>query len=198
MKGEDEYSRPCNCGGSSRRKVLVSALALGVGVTAEAAAETPANERRPVPGDQLVFSSGPNKDKPIRVEDLPLGGPQELAFPMDKASGEVRSGSRFNEVAVLRLDPEALSATSKAGAVDGVIAYSAICPHEGCPVSMWEPDRQNLFCSCHGSQFDPRDAATVVEGPAQRRLAMLPLKVEDGVLTVAAEFKGRVGIYRPS
>src|SRR2546427_4844384 len=42
-------------------------------------------------------------------------------------------------------------------AARGVVAYSAICTHQGCPVSMWEAHAKNLFCACHATQFDPRD-----------------------------------------
>lgn len=197
---DEERSWPCACAGSTRRHVLELAVGFGlsVGATAEANAETPPEERRPVAGDRLVHAAGPKKNEPLLVDDLPLGGPQVMAFPMDAASGVVRSGSRFNEVAVVRLDPAQLADSTKSNAADGIVAYSAICSHEGCPVNMWEPERHNLFCSCHGSQFDPRDNGTVVDGPAPRRLAVLPLKVADGVVTVAAEFKGRLGIYKPS
>jgi Rieske Fe-S protein len=50
-----------------------------------------------------------------------------------------------------------------------------------------------LFCSCHGSVFDPRNAAQVLDDPAPRRLPGLGLKLEDRAPTVAARFSGRVG-----
>jgi rieske iron-sulfur protein len=58
---------------------------------------------------------------------------------------------------------------------------------------MWQAEAKTLFCACHGSQFDPRDRARVIDGPATRRLPMLPVKIIDGVLTVAGKFTGRVG-----
>ena len=39
-----------------------------------------------------------------------------------------------------------------------------------------------LYCACHGSQYDPKDGAKVVGGPAPRRLAMLPLRIEEAVV----------------
>ena len=54
-------------------------------------------------------------------------------------------------------------------------------------------DLQFLFCSCHGSQFDPKTGAEVQAGPAPRPLPALPVKVEDGVPVVAGKFSGRVG-----
>ena len=43
------------------------------------------------------------------------------------------------------------------------------------------------------SQFDIYDGGKVVGGPAPRPLAMLPLEIVDGIVSVAAEFRGRVG-----
>jgi Rieske Fe-S protein len=53
---------------------------------------------------------------------------------------------------------------------------------------------KNVFkCFCHNSEFDPRQSAQVVFGPAPRRLAALPLSTTDGSLTIAATFVGKVG-----
>ena len=76
---------------------------------------------------------------------------------------------------------------------DGVVAYSAICTHQACPVNMWAKDRNAFVCSCHGSVFDPKNSAEVIDGPAPRPLPSLGLKVADGVVTVAAPFSSRVG-----
>jgi Rieske Fe-S protein len=150
---------------------------------------------RPQVGDQLVF---PEKEgQVIKPEDLPMGGPQQLAYPMDPRDKIVRDGSYLNQVALVRLDPAQLSDETRSLAAEGVVAYSVVCTHQGCPVSMWKADTKSLFCSCHGSQFDPRDRAKVTDGPATRRLPMLPLKLVDGALVVAAEFTGRVGPTSP-
>ena len=79
-------------------------------------------------------------------------------------------------------------------AAEGVVAYSAICPHAGCEVNGWLADQQILECSCHYSHYNPREAAAVMDGPATRSLAALPLKIVEGKLTVAKPFTGRVGI----
>ena len=67
-----------------------------------------------------------------------------------------------------------------ARAADGVVAYSAICPHTGCEVVNWAADRQILECPCHNSQYDPKAGARVIAGPSPRGLAALPLRVTDG------------------
>ncbi|HTT41226.1 MAG TPA: Rieske (2Fe-2S) protein [Burkholderiales bacterium] len=171
---------------------------LGLGVSwslldvAAAAPKDPA-AARPTPGDQLVFVLGDRKGQVVKVEDLALGGPQELAYPMDPATKVVRDATRLNQVLLIRLDPAELKPDARANAAEGVVAYSAICTHQGCDVSQWKPDSKMLLCVCHGSEYDPRDRAKVTFGPAPRRLAMLPVKTEGGVLVVAGPFKGKVG-----
>jgi Rieske Fe-S protein len=129
----------------------------------------------------------------IKVEDLAVGGPQVQAYPADPKSGVVRDASRLNLAMLVRLDPGGLSGETRARAADGVVAYSGVCTQQGCPVNMRSKNNQALFCSCHGSEFDPKNGAEVVTGPAPRPLPALPLKLEDGVPVVAGAFTERVG-----
>jgi rieske iron-sulfur protein len=119
------------------------------------------------------------------------------AWPKDPKTSVIRKGSRLNEVLVIRLDPAELDDETRAHAADGIVAYSAICSHAGCPVTAWvkgATDDKDVFkCVCHNSEYDPRDGAQVVFGPAPRRLAALPLTIIDGSLVVAASFVGKVG-----
>ena len=95
---------------------------------------------------------------------------------------------------LLRLDPATLTGVTRERAVEGVVAYSAICPHAGCEVSVWVADQKIFECSCHYSHYNPREGAAVLDGPTPRALAALPLKIVDGHLAVAKPFTGRVGI----
>ena len=113
---------------------------------------------------------------------------------MDPASRVIRMGSRLNKVLLVRLDPETLVGVTRERAAGGVVAYSAICPHAGCEVSVWVPDQKILECSCHYSHYNPREGAAVIDGPAPRALAALPLTIANGNLAVAKPFTGRVGI----
>jgi rieske iron-sulfur protein len=179
--------------GHHRRAVLKGAIALGASLPlleARAATGDP-KKARPQEGDRFVFFSGDRKGEIIKVEDLPLGGPQIVAYPIDPATETVRNGSRLNQVLLIRFEPDQLSKVTQANAAEGVVAYSAACTHEACPVSMWKEG--TLYCACHGSQYDPKDAANVVGGPAPKRLAMLPVRVEDGVVVAAGTFTGKVG-----
>jgi rieske iron-sulfur protein len=177
----------------ARRTLLCAGALAGLemtGLVRPALAQ--AENERPKEGDLLVSveSEAPTA---LGVADIPLGGPQILAWPMDPA-GVVRKGSRLNKVLLLRLDPATLTGVTGERAADGVVAYSAICPHAGCEISGWDAGQKILECSCHFSHYNPREAAAVIDGPTPRAPAALPLKVENGKLMVAKAFTGRVGI----
>ena len=179
-----------------RRDALKGAVAVGLvlacpGIVAAAMADEKTD--RPRKGDRLVFAYGERAGQIITPDDLPLGGPQQLAFPMDPATNVVRDGSLLNQLVLVRFDPSHLTEETRPQAAAGVVAYSAVCTHQNCPVSMWHAASKSLFCSCHASRFDPADRARVVDGPAPRRLPMLPLEALDGGLVVAGGFTGRVG-----
>jgi rieske iron-sulfur protein len=175
-----------------RRAVVGAGLGLAPWLVAKANARD-ADAIPPQPGDRFVHLTGPKKGQVVRCDDLALGSPQVQVYPVDPASGVVRNGSRLNLVVLARFDPDELSADTRARAFDGVVAYSAVCTHQGCPVNMWSKDQVAFVCSCHGSLFNPKDGAKVVGGPAPRALPSLGLKVEDGAPVVAAGFSARVG-----
>jgi rieske iron-sulfur protein len=129
----------------------------------------------------------------VLLDDLALGGPQIQAYPA-APNGTVRNASRLNLVVQARFDPAALANETRARAAEGAVAYSAICTHQNCPVSMWSKDRNAFVCSCHGSVFDPLNGAEVIDGPAPRALPSLALKIKEGVVIVASAFSGRVGV----
>jgi thiosulfate dehydrogenase [quinone] large subunit len=55
-----------------------------------------------------------------------------------------------------------------------MVAYSAVCTHQGCTVG-YDPRRRLLVCPCHGSTFDPARGARVLSGPATRPLENLQM-----------------------
>ena len=140
---------------------------------------------RPQPGDRFVFLTGPKKDQPARSDNLELGGPQAQAYPADP-KGLVRDGSPLNLV-VLVASAATDSTRTRARSADGVVAYSAICTHQACPVNQWSEEKKAMVCSCHASTYDPKNGAKVIFGPAPIALAALPLKSEGGVQCGSAE-----------
>src|SRR5262245_46277349 len=189
----NSISMPCRKLSRDRRTLLKATLGIGFLFRGFSVAAADPKIARPQSGDRFVFAVGDRAGQIVKPEDLPLGGPQQLAYPMDPETKVMRDGSLFNQVALVRLDPAQLSADTIEFAAEGVVAYSAICTHQGCPVSMWKADAKALFCSCHAAQFDPKDRARVIDGPAPRRLPVLPLRVVDGVLIAAGGFVGTVG-----
>jgi rieske iron-sulfur protein len=186
----------------TRRTLILTALATGAclasGKSAAAADDDrPGSDERPQQGDVLVFSEGEHEGEVIKPQDLKRGGPPVHAWPKDSKTSVVRDGSRLNEILVVRLDPAELDDETRSRAADGIVAYSAICSHAGCPITGWlkgaAGDNDVFKCFCHNSEFDPRQSAQVVFGPAPRRLAALPLSAADGSLTVVATFVGKVG-----
>lgn len=177
-----------------RRAALELGLCLALAPRV-ALAQTDAARERPREGDLLVAVTATTPE-PLKPDELPLDGTQTFAWPMDPATKTVRNGSRLNKVLLLRLDPGGFDSETKERTAEGVVAYSAICPHTGCDVTTWHPDRQLLECPCHYSTYDPKEGAKVVSGPAPRRLPALPLKIGDGRLVVAKPFIGRPGFQQ--
>lgn len=187
------------------RRALLLSLAAGACAVASRSAfaddDEPGSSERPQKGDLLVFSQGDHAGSIIKPDDLKLGGPPAHAWPMDPKSKVIRKGSRLNEILLVKLDPAELDETTKPRAADGIVAYSIICAHAGCPVTAWvkevNGDKDVFKCLCHNSEYDPRKAAEVVFGPAPKPLPALPLAMADNALVVAAPFVGRVGIKQP-
>jgi ubiquinol-cytochrome c reductase iron-sulfur subunit len=86
-------------------------------------------------------------------------------------------------------------------AADGIVAYSKICTHAGCAISLYRAPlfkptdpTPALVCPCHYSTFDPAAGGTVTFGPAGRKLPMLPLTIApNGELRAGGNFDGPVG-----
>ncbi len=62
-------------------------------------------------------------------------------------------------VVLVRMDPDDI--TPEPGrenwGVDGILCYSKICTHVGCPISLYEQQTHHLLCPCHQSTFDLAD-----------------------------------------
>ena len=106
-------------------------------------------------------------------------------------------------VVVVRLEPAQLRLPGerRSWAPDGIVAYSKICTHAGCAISLYRKPtfppvqpRPALVCPCHYSTFDVGSGGDVLFGPAGRALPQLPLAVDNaGELRAAGNFSGPVG-----
>ncbi|MGE0000048.1 MAG: ubiquinol-cytochrome c reductase iron-sulfur subunit [Ilumatobacteraceae bacterium] len=125
----------------------------------------------------------------VRADDVPLSALLTV-FPqdhLDEADGQV---------VLVRVDPSSLALPEgrSAWAPGGLVAYSKVCTHAGCPVGLYQADIQQLLCPCHQSSFDVLRGAVPVSGPAAWPLPQLPLRVDDeGVLVAAGDFDVPVG-----
>ena len=176
-----------------RREVLKVCLGVGCGLQlARFASPQDDAPARPRENDQLVFAFGDRSGEAIKPDDVVVGAGPLWAHSVDPVSRHVQD-DRLNTLLIVRFAPDALDEPTRQLAADGILAYSAVCTHTGCDVSIWDDQTLNFVCSCHDSEFDPREGAKVLFGPAPRRLPALPLKIAEGALVVAGEFRGRVG-----
>jgi rieske iron-sulfur protein len=183
-------------GDGERRAVLKLALCIGLGLPGarEALAQSAdARRQRPQPGDRFVFAGGERKGQLVKLADLTAGGAPLTVYPIEPQTRVVRDDSRLNQVLLVRLDSGGLDGDTRARAADGIVAYSAVCTHTGCDAWEWQPSSVAVKCPCHFSEFDLRNSARVLSGPAPRRLPALPLKIVDDMPAVAAGFVGRPG-----
>lgn len=99
-------------------------------------------------------------------------------------------------VLLIRIDPDLLiePPERQGWSYEGIVAYSKICTHVGCPVALYERTTHHLLCPCHQSTFDVTDQAKVVFGPAKRALPQLPIAVDDeGYIYAQDDFDEPVG-----
>lgn len=189
----------CNCSqpeNPARRAALkmctgaVLGLATGASQYAYGAEESDA---RPEIGDLLVRAEPDGNTAPLCLTDLAVGDKPILAFPFDPRSGAIKSGSRLNKVIVFRVAPEEIHEDTRAKSADGVLAYSAVCTHQGCDITNYVPKDNAILCFCHFSQFRPTTGGEVIAGPAPRNLPVLPLRLDNQRLVVAGKFSSKPG-----
>lgn len=128
----------------------------------------------------------------VRPEDLATGSIMTV-FP------GVPGGATASDAAVMlfRLRPNepVMIRTGQDGFEYGdYYAYSKICTHVGCPVSLYEDQTGRVLCPCHQSQFDVHNGAKPVFGPATRPLPQLPIDVDgEGYFIAVRDFIEPVG-----
>ncbi len=111
------------------------------------------------------------------------GGSQDAGAPAPSPSGGASLG-QLSDIPV----GGAISADAPGGtklllarpAENEVVAFSAVCPHQGCTVA---PDDQQFTCPCHGSQFEL--SGDLKRGPAERGLTPFAVELVDGQVLTA-------------
>jgi ubiquinol-cytochrome c reductase iron-sulfur subunit len=134
---------------------------------------------------------------PIKAADVTIGSafhviPEGLA---ELEHGKLEEKAKA-AVLLMRLEPSELNQAPDrvSWSYDGIVAYSKICTHVGCPVALYEQHTHHLLCPCHQSQFDVANHCEVIFGPAKRPLPQLPIAVdEEGYLIAQSDFTEPVG-----
>ncbi|MCL2543221.1 MAG: Rieske (2Fe-2S) protein [Nocardioidaceae bacterium] len=175
----------------------------------------------PLPGDSLyhtIWGMGTKKHpmrivrdgiwSPILASDLEIGdlvncqpdaykNPQRYGIDPTLVEGtELQVQKAKASLILSRMDPGDIKPGPgrKNWTVDGIVAYSKICTHVGCPISLNERTTHHLLCPCHQSTFDLANSGKVVFGPAGRPLPQLPIAVDDeGYLVAQSDFTEPVG-----
>jgi ubiquinol-cytochrome c reductase iron-sulfur subunit len=129
---------------------------------------------------------------PVRPSDLDAGA---LATVFPGVAGGLTSSDSAVMLFRLRSDAVVQIRNGQDGFEYGdYYAYSKICTHVGCPVSLYEQQTGRILCPCHQSQFDVLDGAKPVFGPATRPLPQLPIELDDeGYFVARSDFIEPVG-----
>ncbi|MDQ6934200.1 MAG: Rieske 2Fe-2S domain-containing protein [Actinomycetota bacterium] len=168
----------------------------------------------PLPGNKLahtVWRKGMRvvqdvDGSPIKPSDMEVGqlvnGEPALFFEkrpdgQPKIEGtELLAATAKAAVIIVRMLPSDIKPAKgrESWGVEGILCYSKICTHVGCPISLWEQQTHHLLCPCHQSTFDLADNGKVIFGPAARSLPQLPLAVDSaGYLIATHDFYEPVG-----
>ncbi|MFG2759589.1 Rieske 2Fe-2S domain-containing protein [Streptomyces wuyuanensis] len=144
-------------------------------------------------GKQLINM---NTHEPLRPEDVAVGS---LTFAMPEGLTE-HDHSFQTEIAkaalmIVRIQPEDIKDKRELEwSHEGIVAFSKICTHVGCPISLYEQQTHHVLCPCHQSTFDLSDGARVIFGPAGHALPQLRIGVNDeGFLEALGDFDEPVG-----
>ncbi len=155
------------------------------------------------PGMRLVrdVTGTPILASEIEVGDLVNAAPEAM-FPSEEngypelEGAEEQAEKAKGAIIIVRMNPDELTAATQPDkwTVEGIVCYSKICTHVGCPISLYERTTHHVLCPCHQSTFDLADGAKVVFGPAARPLPQLPLAVdEEGYLVAQSDFTEPIG-----
>ncbi len=129
---------------------------------------------------------------PIKASDVTIGSVFHVMPETLKDSKHVLEDKGKAAVLIMRLDPAEFDSGARGQKAltwghEGIVAYSKICTHVGCPVGLYEQQTHHLLCPCHQSTFDVTKDCEVIFGPAKRPLPQLKITVDDAGYLVAPE-----------
>ena len=128
---------------------------------------------------------------PIKLGDIEVGG---IATVMPEGFGTAEDHALAPTILIRFAPGEIRSKKEAAWGASDHVAYSKICSHAGCPISLYEQQTHHLLCPCHQSTFDMADDANVIFGPAARRLPQLKITVDgEGYFVAQGDYSQPVG-----
>ncbi|MFF4485636.1 Rieske 2Fe-2S domain-containing protein [Streptomyces sp. NPDC001544] len=137
-----------------------------------------------------------NTNQPLRPEDVQVGS-LTFAKPdgLEEAQEDFQTEIAKAALMIVRLQPDNIKDKRELEwSHEGIVAYSKICTHVGCPISLYEQQTHHVLCPCHQSTFDLSDGARVIFGPAGHALPQLRIGVNgDGYLQALGDFEEPVG-----
>ncbi|MFE3604011.1 Rieske 2Fe-2S domain-containing protein [Streptomyces sp. NPDC059096] len=144
-------------------------------------------------GKQLINM---NTMEPLRPEDV-ITGSLTFAMPegLDQHSEEFQKEIAKAALMIVRIQPDEIKDKRELDwSHQGIVAFSKICTHVGCPISLYEQQTHHVLCPCHQSTFDLSDGARVIFGPAGHALPQLRIGVNaEGNLEALGDFAEPVG-----
>ncbi len=179
---------------ADRRRFLTRLLA-GAGASVGFALLLPFRSLGPGPGQELFHTQWERglrlvsyEGEPIRPDELRTGSVTTV-FP------DERVGDADSQALLIAVEPDLLRLdTGAPQTVEGLVCFSKICTHAGCPVGLYRSAVHELLCPCHQSKFDVLRGAQPISGPTTRPLPQLPLGVDDeGYLIALGDFEAPVG-----
>jgi ubiquinol-cytochrome c reductase iron-sulfur subunit len=139
--------------------------------------------------------------KPLRPEDLAIGtlvsaSPEDLD-KVQEVEGNLNARAKASIILVRMRPSDIKSQQAPEGQTwdfQGILAFSKICTHVGCPIALYQQRQHSLLCPCHQSTFDLADGGKVIFGPAARRMPQLPITIDsEGYLVAQSDFQEPVG-----
>ena len=178
------------------RRRFLSRLLLGALGALGLAALFPIRSLGPRPGRSLSETSWRRGIRMVDEDGVPVTvdrlGPGSIVTVYPEGA----VGSADAQTLLIRVEPGRLDLPPDrlAAAPEGLVAYSKVCTHAGCPVGLYRAQTHELLCPCHQSTFDVLRGAEPVFGPAARPLPQLPIEVDaEGFLRATGDFPEPVG-----
>ncbi|HEY3870095.1 MAG TPA: Rieske 2Fe-2S domain-containing protein [Actinocrinis sp.] len=165
----------------------------------------------PLPGNSLRYTAWAKDELIINDNTVSLDGtkgqgikPQDItigALVSARPAAALQAGDDLNNMLIksaillVRMDPADIKSQQEIDwGYEGIVAFSKICTHVGCPVQLYEQQTHHMLCPCHQSTFDLSEDGRVIFGPAARSLPQLPITVNaEGYLVARSDFDQPVG-----